>query len=107
MARQRLGSIYKEKCGNWCARVTFTCSSGKRKNIKRKAKTKTDASQILKLLLRQLEDEGKNAINAATMSFNSLAEYYLKTYLIAANIEMLKRQYFIFKAEIAKKLIEN
>ncbi len=84
MAKQRTGSIYKGKCGNWYARITFTCSNGKRKDIKRRAKTKTAANDILKSLSRQLDDEGETAINASTMSFNALADYYHSNYLIPA-----------------------
>ncbi len=41
VAKERTGSIYKNKNGNWYARITFTCSNGKRKDVKRKAKDKT------------------------------------------------------------------
>lgn len=83
MSRERTGSIYKDKNGNWYARVTFTCSNGKRKDIKRKAKDKTTAKEIQKVLLRQLDDEGENSIDSSKMTFNALADHYAKVYLIS------------------------
>ena len=84
MSKERTGSIYQDKNGNWYARVTFTCSNGKRKDIKRKAKNKAAAKEIQKTLLRQLEDEGENAIDGSKMTFNSLADHYAKIYLVPA-----------------------
>lgn len=84
MSRERTGSIYKDKNGNWYARITFTCSNGKRKDIKRKAKDKTTAKEIQKVLLRQLEDEGECSIDGLKMTFNSLADHYDKVYLLPA-----------------------
>lgn len=84
MSKERTGSIYQDKNGNWFARITFTCSNGKRKDIKRKAKDKTTAKEIQKVLLRQLEDEGENSIDGSKMTFNSLADHYAKTYLVPA-----------------------
>jgi integrase len=84
VSKERTGSIYKDKNGNWYARVTFTCSNGKRKDIKRKAKDKTTAKEIQKVLLRQLENEGENYIDSSKMTFNSLADHYSKIYLVPA-----------------------
>lgn len=84
MPRERTGSIYKSKNGDWFARVTFTVSNGKRRDVKRKAKDKTDAKDLLKRLLRQIEDEGENAIDAAQMTFKDLANYYEQFFLTEA-----------------------
>lgn len=84
MAKERTGSVYKDKKGNWFARVTFICSNGKRKDIKRKTADKTKAKEIVKDLLKQLENEGQTSFEASKMTFNSLADIYSKTYLIPA-----------------------
>jgi integrase len=84
VAKERTGSVYKNKNGNWFARVTFTCSNGKRKDIKRKATDKPKAKEILKALLKQLGDEGHTSFESSKMTFNSLAEHYSKIYLIPA-----------------------
>jgi len=79
------GYIYydkREKC--WYARITITDVSGKRHNVKKRGKDKTDAKEILKGLLDQIEDEGLKAIDAARMTFNDLADYYQKRYLKSA-----------------------
>ena len=59
----------------------MTDSTGKRRNIARRAKDNTEAKRILRTLLRQIEDEGEKAVEAAQMVFNNLADYYQQTYL--------------------------
>ena len=77
--------------GIWYARVTMTDSTGKRRNIKRRAQDRKGAKQALKTLLRQLDDEGETAIEAGTMSFNDLCDYYQRTYLHAAEYVQEKK----------------
>lgn len=84
MARDRSGYVFQDKKGNWFARTTFTDERGKRRNLKRKAKDKTEAKQILKTLLRQLEDEGQKSFDVANLRFNDLANYYDEKFLIEA-----------------------
>jgi hypothetical protein len=79
--KERSGYVFQDKKGNWFARTTFTDSKGKRRNVKRKGKDKSEAKEILKSLLRQLDDEGEKAIDAAQMTFNHLADYYAKNFL--------------------------
>lgn len=81
MAKDRSGYIGQHKDGKWFARVTVTDSTGKRRNIARRAKDNTEAKRILRTLLRQIEDEGEKAVEAAQMVFNNLADYYQQTYL--------------------------
>jgi integrase len=102
VAKERTGSIYRNKNGNWYARITFTCSDGKRKDIKRKAKDKTKAKEILKVLLRRLEDEGEDVIDASKMTFNSLSDHYAQTYLIPAQYVNERRVFGLRAAERAK-----
>ncbi len=81
MAKDRSGYIGQDKDGKWFARVTVTDSTGKRRNVARRAKDNTEAKRILRTLLRQIEDEGEKAVEAAQMVFNDLADYYQQTYL--------------------------
>lgn len=80
--RQRSGYVYhdeKERC--WIARTTVTDENGKRRNVKRRAKNKSAAQEILKSLLRSIDDEGSRAVDAAQITFNHLADHYEKHYL--------------------------
>lgn len=81
MAKDRSGYVYQDKQGAWYARTTITNVSGKRRNIKRRAKDKSDAKDTLKIILRQLDDEGSKVVDAARMTFNDLADYYETHYL--------------------------
>ena len=79
------GYIYyekREKC--WYARVTLTDKNGKRRNLKKKAGDKADAHDKLKVLTRQIEDEGIKVIDFNQMTFNHLADHYEEFYLKAA-----------------------
>lgn len=78
--KDRSGYIFQEK-GKWFARVTIQDNQGKRRNIKRTAKTKSEAKGLLKTLLRQLETEGVKGIDAAKLTFNDLAKYYITHYV--------------------------
>jgi hypothetical protein len=61
--RQRSGYVfYDEKEGCWIARTQVTDDSGKRRNIKRRAKSKTEAEAKLKTLIRQIDDEGSKVV---------------------------------------------
>lgn len=78
--KDRSGYIYKSK-SKWIARVTIKDSQGKRRNLKRTGKTKSEAKDLLKSLLRQLENEGIKGIDAAKLTFNDLAKYYTEHYV--------------------------
>ncbi|HZS04473.1 MAG TPA: hypothetical protein VFD58_06525 [Blastocatellia bacterium] len=75
--RQRNGFVY-ERGGRIYARITFTDAQGKKRNLVRLAKNRTDAGQILKKLNRQIDDEGGRGIDAARMTIAHLCDYYLK-----------------------------
>jgi hypothetical protein len=79
---QPKGYVYFEKRENcWYARVTLTDEKGKRRNLKKKARDKADAEEKLRVLVRQIEDEGSKVVDYNQMSFNDLAAYYEKHYL--------------------------
>jgi integrase len=76
------GYIYYDKQEDcWYARVTITDGKGKRRNLKKRAKDKSVAKEILKSLLGEIEEKGCKAIDATRMSFNDLANYYQSRYL--------------------------
>jgi integrase len=77
MAKERSGYIGQEN-GKWFARVTFTDSYCKRRNIKRKAQTENEAKGLLKKLLHQVDGEGEKFFDAEKITFNDLADYYEK-----------------------------
>lgn len=80
--RQRSGYIfYDEKEGCWIARTQVTDENGKRRNVKRRAKSKTEAETKLKTLLRQIDDEGSRVVDFNLLTFNHLADFYEKRYL--------------------------
>ncbi len=79
--RERNGYVYYDesrKC--WYARTTVTDDNGKRRNVKRKAATKTEANKMLKTVIRQIDDEGSKVIDFEKMTFNHLADFYLENY---------------------------
>lgn len=81
MAKERTGYTYTDNSGRWYARLTFTNEQGKRRDIKRSAQSEKDAKKTLKALLRELEDNGENSLDAANMTFAELADHYINNYL--------------------------
>jgi hypothetical protein len=79
MAKERSGYIGQES-GKWFARITFTDSYGKRRNIKRKTQTENEAKGLLKKLLRQADGEGEKFFDAEKLTFNDLSDYYENHY---------------------------
>ncbi len=75
------GYVYQDKAtGFWYARITATDERGKRKDIKRRAADKTQATKFLKQLNTTLDTRGVEAIEAEKLTFDDLAEYYIKHY---------------------------
>jgi integrase len=83
MPKERNGYIFEEN-NKWFARVTFKDSNGKRRNIKRTAASKSDAKNILRKVLNDLENEGEQAFNFVDLTFNDLANHYEKNFCIPA-----------------------
>jgi integrase len=82
MAKVRSGYVHVDKAGRCYARVTFTDLSGRRRNIKRRADNRTAAKAIINQIIRELDDYGEKTVLSAHKTFNELADYYAKTYLI-------------------------
>jgi integrase len=76
MANDRSGYVFQNKQGAWYARTTITDSSGKRRNIKRRARDKKDAKAILKRILYQLDSEGSKFADTSSLTFNDMADFY-------------------------------
>jgi hypothetical protein len=81
MANSRRGYVGQYKDGCWFARVTVTGERGKRRNIVRRAKDKTQAKEVLKKMLRQVEDERVKVVDVSRMTFDNLADFYESSYL--------------------------
>jgi integrase len=85
MARERKGSIIKRKSdGLLYARVTFVDSTGKRRDKLRRADDRTHARELIRQMLRELEDNGENALDVSRKTFADLADYYESNYLVEA-----------------------
>lgn len=79
--RIRKGYIYKDKAtGFWYARITATDERGKRKDIKKRASDKTQATKLLKQLNTTLDTRGVEAVEAEKLTFDDLSEYYIQHY---------------------------
>ncbi|NJM53170.1 MAG: site-specific integrase [Blastocatellia bacterium] len=85
MKKENKGYVFEEN-GKWYARTTVRDENGKRRNIKRTAKSKAEAKELLKQIIRQLDDEGTQAIETWSLTFNDLANYCEKHYAIPAKI---------------------
>jgi integrase len=84
MANDRSGYVYQNKKGAWYARTTITDNTGKRRNVKRRAKDKQDAKRLLKSILQELETEGSKIVDLSKLTFNDLADFYAAHYCKAA-----------------------
>ncbi len=92
MARHKTGAAIQKwrtkngkKVREWYACITYL-EGGKRiqRIQKPKENTKTAARELAKEMLKDLEEQGPTALDAAGMTFAQLADFYQKTYLIEA-----------------------
>jgi integrase len=83
MAREK-GYVFKDKFNRWFARTSYRDETGKYHNVKKVAKSRSHAKEVLKQLLRELDDHGGKSVASARMTFGELADYYDKSYLIEA-----------------------
>ena len=81
MAKERTGYIYQDKDTKWIARITYTDEAGKRRNVKRKAGNKTEAKELLKQIIRNLDDNGTKVFDNQKISFKEIADYYSVKYI--------------------------
>lgn len=75
MARERKGTITKRD-GKLYARVQFKDETGKRRDLWRRAESRTHARQLIRELLREIENSTAVALDAANMTFEDLAAHF-------------------------------
>lgn len=83
MARPRTGSIWNDN-GDIYGRVTYTDEFGKRKSVRRKAFSRTHARQLIKEMLREIEERGEASLDTSRLSFAQLAKHYKDHYATPA-----------------------
>lgn len=92
---------YKKSLG-WYARVSFSDKSGKRRFVKRRADNKTEAKEIIKQLIQDLQNTGGAVVEGAKMS---LADYFEKWLGTAAKPRLSERTYSDYE-ELFKRYVE-
>ncbi|MBL8192477.1 MAG: hypothetical protein JNM06_01545, partial [Blastocatellia bacterium] len=80
MPRNKEGST-RIKNGKLYARVTYQDDNGKTKEIWRKAENRTHAKELIKEILRTIDDYGSKYVQSEQMTFQELASYYIDNYL--------------------------
>lgn len=80
MARERKGTIINRD-GKLYARVQFKDETGKRRDLWRRAESRTHARQLIRELLKEVENSTAVSLDAANMTFEDLAAYFEKNHL--------------------------
>lgn len=57
-------------------KTIITDENGARRNVKKRAKNKTEARSILKGILRTLDEEGSKSVELSKLTFNDLVDFY-------------------------------
>src|SRR5688572_3056942 len=70
MAKPNTGYVFKDKYNRWFARTSYVDETGKRRNVKKCARDRAHGREVLKKLLRDLEDHGTKFVEAANMTFD-------------------------------------
>jgi integrase len=78
MARDRSGMIFERGKGIWYARVTFTDTTGRRRYVKRRGENKSDAKEIVKRLLREIEDSGGAVVEGNGVTLGKYLDRWLQ-----------------------------
>lgn len=92
MPRARTGSFWysgKNQTGDLYARVTWTDTQGHVRERKRKSisGTKREAREHIKEILEEIEEQGDQAIDAASLTFKQLVDYYKTHHAIEAEYD--------------------
>ena len=72
--------IYEERDGKLYARVVFTDETGKRREKQTRVANKKEAREILKQMLRDLEDFNSSILSSSAMLFKDLADHVIANY---------------------------
>lgn len=80
MGRPRTGSIYTSSDGQIFARVTYHDEFGKRRDVKRKAVSRTHARERIKEMFDEIAQQGEESLDKAKITFPQLAKHYTKQY---------------------------
>jgi integrase len=76
--RKKRPGYYVERKGKIYARVTYTDESGKRRQVWRKAESKSDAKQIADELIREIDNEGDTILTGDKVTLNQYLDQWLK-----------------------------
>jgi integrase len=82
--KSRKGYVFQTENGSWYARFTYTDKGGKRRNVKRTAKNKSQAESLLKELVREFDVGGEEQLCATRITLNDLCDYYETHYACEA-----------------------
>jgi integrase len=80
MGRIRKGSIIERK-GKLYACVQFVDEAGNKRGIWRKADNRKQAREVIKQVLRELDEHGAASVDAQNMTFAQLASYFKEHYM--------------------------
>lgn len=64
------------------ARVTYTDLSGKRRDVERKATSRSHAKELIRDILNELDERGTKGIESQRMTFAQFAAWFTERYLI-------------------------
>jgi integrase len=118
MARSREGSI-KLIGGVPYARIRWTDDSGRRREKAKKAESKTHARQLIKQMLRELDDYGSDSLGLHQKTFDELVEFYKQHHFqpaqyvggrkVSGQRSLKKRKYIIevLKVHFGKKRLRS
>jgi integrase len=82
MARERKGYVQERRDGSIWGRVTYVGDDGKRRELRRRAETRTHAREIIRQLLRDIKETGPQSLEGDRVRFRDLAHIYEETKLI-------------------------
>lgn len=103
--KTRTGSVWTNR-GKPYARVTYIDEFGKRRDVRRRALSRTHARQMIKELLREIEEQGESSLDTARLTFAQLAKHYKDRYVTPARyIESRKVAGLRSHAEV-KRIVE-
>lgn len=85
----------------WYARLTFTDEAGNRRYIKRRAESKTEAKELLKEIIRDLDDNGDSVVEGSKIT---VAQFFAKWLETAVRSRVSERTYSDYEDLIRRYL---